>query len=173
MAAVRPCRLKHTKRRGEKTIYRTLVALMLVVPLFAGCSSSNNSSQSQTELRNCIVVLEPAFKLERSTIYEQYRAIIKKAQANPQDPTVKPDLAAVAGEITSVDQGVQATTCQTGGFDYLRTVQGVSSGLKSSIDSFNQGIASQTAGPIQQAAQQLTEITKLLQHAADITTPTR
>ncbi len=147
--------------------------MMLIATLLTGCSSSNNSTGSTTELRNCIVALEPAFKVERTAIYDQFRSIISRSQVNLQDPSVTADLVTITGEINKFDQVIQGATCQNGGFDYLRTVQGISSGMKSAINSFSQGIANQNTVQIGQAAQQLRQITALLKHAADITSQVR
>jgi len=95
------------------------------VPLLTACSSSNSPADASAQQRNCLVALEPSFKLERGAIFGQLQAAIEKGQRNPQDSTVKSDLAAVSQELNSVDQVIQSTSCQPGGFDYLRTVQGV------------------------------------------------
>lgn len=141
------------------------------MPLLAGCSSSNSPADASAQQRSCLVALEPSFKLERGAIFGQLQAAIEKGQRNPQDPTVKSDLATVSQELNSVDQAIQSTTCPPGGFDYLRTVQGVSSGMKRAAMLYTQGLTDKNSALIQQSVQQLGEITRLLRHAADITSP--
>jgi hypothetical protein len=101
------------------------------------------------------------------------QAAIEKGQRNPQDPSVKTDLATVANELDGLDKAIQSTTCQPGGFDYLRTVQGVSAGMKRATALYTQGITDKNASLIQQSVAQIAEITRLLRHAADITAPSK